>query len=43
LVALKIQGHPSLQRLLDADLIDGLLHLPVTAIAALDGVGSRGQ
>ena len=33
-VALEVQGHPSLQRLLGAYPIDGLLHLPVTAIAA---------
>ena len=42
-VALHVQGDSALDVLLGADSIDGLLHLPMTAVAALHGVGGGRQ
>ena len=42
-LTLHVQGDPSIDVSLRADAIDGLLHFAVTAVAALHGVGRRGQ
>ena len=43
LVALQVQSQPTDQRNTGANPIDALLHLPVAAIATLNGVGGRWQ
>jgi hypothetical protein len=43
LLALKIHGHSSLGVLFGANAVNRLLHLAVTAVASLDGVGRCGE
>jgi hypothetical protein len=42
-IAEHVDSNPGFDRGVRADTIDGLLHLPVTAVATVDGVGSRRQ
>ena len=43
LLTLHVQGNPCGDGCLGANAVDGFLHLAVTAVAALHGVGCRGQ